>query len=279
MTSHHLAFTKMHALGNDFVVIDATRTPATLSQAQFRLLADRRRGIGCDQILLLEPPPRPGVDFGYRILNADGSEVGQCGNGVRCVARYAIDRGLTNKAELVFATRTTSMRVQVEPDSIRVNMGEPRFEPAQIPLIASARSDGYGVDIDGQRWRFGAVSMGNPHAVIQVESVDAAPVRTLGPGIETHALFPERVNVGFAEIVTPERIRLRVWERGAGETEACGSGACAAVAVLRQTGAVGDTVQVLLPGGELRIRWQGAGHPLWMEGPATTVFDGTWALT
>ena len=279
MTNTRLEFTKMHALGNDFVVIDATRAAVPLTVPQIRLLADRRRGVGCDQILMLEPASEAGVDFGYRILNADGTEVGQCGNGVRCVARYAIDRGLTDKTELVFATQTTSIRVQVGAETIHVDMGEPEFEPTRIPLAVSRMCDRYPLEIDGHSWFFGAVSMGNPHVVLQVEDVDDAPVRTVGPRIETHPLFPERANVGFACVLSPDRIRLRVWERGVGETQACGSGACGAVAVLRRLQAVGPDVRVELPGGTLANHWDGPGHSLWMEGPATTVFDGVITLS
>ena len=269
-----LEFTKMHALGNDFVVIDATRAAVPLTAGQVRRLADRRRGVGCDQVLLVEPTDEQGVDFGYRILNADGTEVGQCGNGVRCVARYVVDRGLTQRAELVCATRTTRMRVEVDAAQVIVNMGEPIFDPMRIPLDAPQAADRYTATIDDTAWMFGAVSMGNPHAVLLVEDVDQAPVTTLGPRLETHALFPQRANIGFAEVVATDEIRLRVWERGAGETEACGSGACGAVAVLHGLGVVGPQVRVQLPGGQLDIRWPGPGHDLWMEGPASYVFEG-----
>ncbi len=269
-----LAFTKMHALGNDFVVIDATRAAVPLTAAQVRRLADRRRGVGCDQVLLIEPTDEPGVDYGYRILNADGTEVGQCGNGVRCVARYAVDRGLTDRQSLVFATRTTRMTVEVDAAEVIVNMGEPVFDPMRIPLDTPQAADRYTATIDATAWMFGAVSMGNPHAVLRVEDIDQAPVSTLGPRLETHVLFPERANIGFAQVVSTSEIRLRVWERGVGETEACGSGACAAVAVLRTLEAVGSQVSVELPGGRLDIRWPGPGHDLWMRGPASYAYEG-----
>lgn len=269
-----LEFTKMHALGNDFVVIDATRAAVPLTAPQVRRLADRRRGVGCDQVLILEPTDELGVDFGYRVLNADGTEVGQCGNGVRCVARYAVDRGLTDQDTLVFATQTTRMQVEVDKTQVIVNMGEPVFDPLRIPLEAAQAADRYAAIVDDTTWMFGAVALGNPHAVLSVGDVDQAPVTTLGPRLETHALFPQRANIGFAEIVASDEIRLRVWERGAGETQACGSGACGAVAVLRKLDAVGPQVRVRLPGGDLDIRWPGPGHDLWMEGPASYSFDG-----
>jgi diaminopimelate epimerase len=266
----------MHGLGNDFVVFDAISQSLNLTADQVRLLADRRFGVGCDQLLLVEPPSRPGVDFRYRIFNADGSEVGQCGNGARCFARFVREKGLTQKDEIVVETASGVIRLHVEGDGrIRVNMGEPRFAPERIPFQAEAEADRYPIEAAGRSRVVGAVSMGNPHAVLQVEDVDTAPVRELGPLLESHVRFPERVNVGFMQVVDRGHIRLRVFERGAGETLACGTGACAAAVIGRRWGLLDEQVRVDLPGGSLLIRWAGPGQPVWMTGPATTVFEGT----
>jgi diaminopimelate epimerase len=271
----HLPFVKMHGLGNDFVVIDAFRRDLSLSTAQVRFLADRRFGIGCDQLLLVERPGQAGVDFRYRIFNADGSEVEQCGNGARCFARFVRDEGLTDKDAIVVETASGVITLYVESDGqIRVNMGAPRFNPAQLPFIAEAEADKYPLEIGSEPLTIGAVSMGNPHAVLRVEDIATAEVERLGPLLESHPRFPRRVNVGFMEIVTRGHIRLRVYERGAGETLACGTGACAAVAVGRRWGELDDTVRVDLPGGSLTIRWEGGDTALWMTGPATRVFQG-----
>lgn len=278
MVRMRLRFTKMQGLGNDFVVIDATGKPVSVPPERARAIADRRYGIGCDQILLVEPSPADGIDFGYRIINADGSDVGQCGNGVRCVARFVRDKGLSGKDRLRFATRTAQMEVTLDGEQVRVDMGEPVFAPAALPFVALAPAASYTLDVAGQAVRFGICSMGNPHAVIAVEDVDQAPVHTLGPALEAHAAFPERVNVGFAQVVSGGQLRLRVWERGAGETLACGSGACAAVAVLRQWGRVDAQVEVALPGGSLDITWPGVGQPLVMAGPAVVSFEGETSL-
>jgi diaminopimelate epimerase len=270
-----LKFTKMHGLGNDFVVIDGVRQPVALTPAQVRFLADRRRGVGCDQVLLVEPPQSAGVDFRYRIFNADGGEVGQCGNGARCFARFVIDAGLTDKTRIPVETAAGRMElVLLDDGQVTVNMGVPRLEPAEIPFQAPALAERYTLDVDGQRVEIGAVSLGNPHAVLRVVDVGAAPVAELGPRIENHPRFPERVNVGFMQVVAHDHIRLRVFERGAGETEACGSGACAAAAVGHIQGLLDNVVRVSLPGGDLVISWAGAGHPLYMTGPATRVFEG-----
>ncbi|MGE0080591.1 MAG: diaminopimelate epimerase [Thiohalomonadaceae bacterium] len=275
----HFQFTKMHGLGNDFVVIDAVRQDIRLTTEQVRFLADRRFGIGCDQLLLVEKPGRPDVDFRYRIFNADGSEVGQCGNGARCFARFVRDKGLTDKDAIVVETASGVITLYVEPDGqIRVNMGAPRFAPEQIPFRAEQECDRYGLEVAGQPHTVGAVSMGNPHAVLQVEDVDTAPVAELGPAIESHARFPERVNVGFMQVVDRAHIRLRVYERGAGETLACGTGACAAAVMGIRWGLLDETVQVDLPGGQLTIRWAGDGQAVWMTGPATPVFEGSITL-
>ncbi len=270
-----LRFTKMQGLGNDFVVFDGVRQRVTLSAAQCRFLADRRFGIGCDQILLVEPPRLAGTDFHYRIFNADGSEVDQCGNGARCFARFVHDQGLTDQTEIPVGTAAGPIRLFFEADGqVRVNMGTPRFAPERIPFLATTEADSYDLKVDGQTLRIGAVSLGNPHAVLRVTDLDQAPVAQLGPLIEGHPRFPKRVNAGFMQILDPGHIRLRVFERGAGETLACGTGACAAVAVGRRLGLLNEAVRVSLPGGDLRITWAGGTEPLWMTGLALSVFSG-----
>lgn len=272
-----LAFTKMHGAGNDFVVIDATRAPFRPEPALLARLTDRRSGVGCDQVLVVEPPATADVDFNYRIFNADGSEVGQCGNGARALARFVAAKGLSDKPRLRVRTATAAMELEQRPGgSVRVNMGVPRFEPAEIPLAVDSRRLRYEVRLAGdQRVIFGAASLGNPHAVIAVGDVEAAPVAALGAALQREtALFPQSVNVGFLQIVDAGRVRLRVYERGAGETPACGSGACAAVAVGRQWDMLGETVEVEQHGGALTIEWAGAGQPLFMTGPAEFVFEG-----
>jgi diaminopimelate epimerase len=271
-----LKFTKMHGLGNDFVVFDAINQSLALTPAQVRFLADRRFGIGCDQLLLVERAQRQGVDFRYRIFNADGSEVQQCGNGARCFARFVRDKGLTDKDAIVVETASGIITLHIEADGqVRVNMGKPDFSPASLPFLAEAEQRVYELELDGESLPLGAVSMGNPHVVLQVEDVERAPVQELGPRLESHPRFPERVNVGFMQVLGNGAIRLRVYERGAAETLACGTGACAAVAVGRRWGLLGEEVRVSLPGGELTIRWAGEGEDLWMIGPATSVFEGT----
>jgi len=271
-----LNFTKMHGLGNDFVVIDAINHPITFTPGQVRSLADRRFGIGCDQLLMVERPRSAGVDFRYRIFNADGSEVQQCGNGARCFARFVRDKGLTDKDEIVVETASGIITLYIEAGGlVRVNMGVPNFAPASLPFNAEAEQPLYEIELEGETLSIGAVSMGNPHAVVEVTDIDLAPVESLGPKLESHPRFPERVNVGFMQVVSKEQIRLRVYERGAAETLACGTGACAAMAVGHRWGLLGDEVTVSLPGGDLQIRWAGEGAELWMIGPATTVFEGT----
>ena len=271
-----LQFTKMHGIGNDFVVFNAIDQQVELTIDQCRFIADRRFGIGCDQILLVERPRDEATDFHYRIINADGSEVEQCGNGARCFARFVRDKGLTDKDEIAVGTRAGNIRLYLEEDgNVRVNMGTPVLEPARIPFEAEARSPHYSIDADGQTLTIGAVSMGNPHAVIRVESVDTAPVETLGPLMERHPRFPKRVNVGFMEVQSREHIRLRVFERGSGETLACGTGACAAVVAGNIQGLLDEQVLVSLPGGDLMVKWAGENQPVWMSGPAVTVFEGT----
>lgn len=270
-----LRFTKMHGLGNDFVMIDGISQAFSPTAERCRLLADRHFGIGCDQLLLVEAPRLDGTDFHYRIFNRDGSEVEQCGNGARCFARFVRDLGLTDKREIDVGTAAGPIRLLVEPDGqVRVNMGPPRFVPADIPFEADAEEALYTLDVDGNTLSVGVVSMGNPHVVLAVDSVDDAPLERLGPILERHPRFPKRVNVSFLQIIDREQIRLRVFERGTGETLACGTGACAAVAVGRRQGLLDPIVRVGLPGGDLVIEWQGSDSPVWMTGPATNVFNG-----
>ncbi len=275
-----LAFTKMHGLGNDFVVIDATRRAFRPTPAQARLLADRRFGVGCDQILVLEPPssaaPDANIDFDYRIYNSDGSESGQCGNGARCLMRFAHEHQLSAKSLLRVRTSSTVLELEQRPDGrVRVNMGIPRFEPADIPFAAAARAPKYTVTLnDGAMSELGAVSVGNPHAVLEVPDTTSAPVAELGAALQKHPAFPQSVNVGFLQIVDTAHARLRVYERGAGETLACGSGACAAAVLGRLWDKLGDVTQIELPGGMLTIEWAGEGRPVYMTGPAVTVYQG-----
>ena len=266
----------MHGLGNDFVVFDATRQRIALSPEKIRRLADRRFGVGCDQVLVIEPPTLSDVDFRYRIYNADGGEVEQCGNGARCLLRFVRDKGLTQKTEIAVETLGGVIRPRLEPDGqVTVNMGVPQFSPQAVPFEAPARQESYRLAVDGQDLDVNVLSMGNPHAVMVVDDVDRAPVATQGPLIEGHARFPKRVNVGYMQVVDRAHIRLRVYERGAGETLACGSGACAAVVAGRQRGLLDDKVAVALRGGTMHIAWKGEGEPVWMTGPATTVYEGS----
>ncbi len=270
-----LRFTKMHGLGNDFVVIDAVRQQVALTPEQVRRIARRRFGVGCDQVLLVEPPRLPGTQFHYRIFNADGSEVEQCGNGARCFARFVREKGLTDRDVIDVGTAAGPIRLYLEgEDQVRVNMGVPRLEPDQVPFEAARRQVRYPLEVDGERLEVGVLSMGNPHAVLRVERVETAPVERLGPRIEHHPRFPDRVNVGFMAVRGRDEIDLRVWERGAGETLACGTGACAAVVAGRLQGLLDERVRVHLPGGDLVISWAGEPEPVWMTGPATTVFEG-----
>ncbi|HSD60362.1 MAG TPA: diaminopimelate epimerase [Burkholderiales bacterium] len=270
-----LRFTKMQGLGNDFVVIDAYTRPVSLGPGQFRFLADRHFGVGCDQVLLVERPTRPDADFRYRIFNADGGEVEQCGNGARCFVRFVREHGLTDKSEIRAETLGGLIAPRLEPDGqVTVNMGVPSFEPVQIPFDAPARGLAYELEVAGRSLEVSVVSMGNPHAVQQVSDLDAAPVAEQGPLIERHPRFPNRVNAGFMQVVGRGRIRLRVYERGAGETLACGTGACAAVVAGVQRGVLDSPVRVSTRGGDLIIRWDGEGQPVWMTGPAETVFEG-----
>lgn len=270
-----LEFTKMQGLGNDFVVIDAIRQKVHLTPEKIRFLADRHFGVGCDQVLLVESAHQAHADFRYRIFNADGSEVAQCGNGARCFARFVRDQGLSEKDEIQVDTDAGRLVLRhSDADQITVNMGVPRHAPAEIPLEAEEERYRYPIELEGRTWSFGAVSMGNPHAVLLVDDVDFAPVDTLGPRLESHSVFPERVNVGFMQVMDAHNARLRVFERGSGETLACGSGACAAVVVGIEQGLLLSPVKVELPGGTLSIAWQGRGFPVFMTGPAVKVFEG-----
>ncbi|MBI3545997.1 MAG: diaminopimelate epimerase [Gammaproteobacteria bacterium] len=269
-------FTKMHGAGNDFIVFNGVARSIPLTPAKIRRLADRHFGIGCDQILVVERPSASGADFRYRIFNADGNEVEQCGNGARCFARFVRDKGLTDKNEIAVETLGGMIYLHVEPDgNVRVNMGVPRFAPAEVPFAAATRQNVYDLEVAGETVKISVLSMGNPHAVQVVPDVDSAAVNTQGPLIEKHACFPRQVNAGYMQIVDRRHIRLRVYERGAGETLACGSGACAAVVAGRQSGLLDDKVEVKLLGGSLRVTWAGEGQPVWMSGPAVTVFEGT----
>ena len=283
----------MHGLGNDFVIIDLVRQRAELTPEQVRRLADRHFGIGCDQVLLVEPSTREGVDFRYRIYNRDGGEVEQCGNGARCFVRFVRDKGLTTKREIRVETRSGVITPRLEEDGqVRVDMGPPAFEPARIPfdatglapmrelpasspLAAGARAiDVWPLDVYGRTAHVVVVSMGNPHAVQLVADLEAAPVATQGPLIESHPRFPQRVNAGYMQVLDRSRIGLRVYERGTGETLACGTGACAAVVAGIRLGLLDSPVTVATRGGELTIRWSGADNPVYMTGPAETVFEG-----
>ena len=270
-----LKFTKMHGLGNDFVVVDALARPLALSSEQLKRIADRHFGIGCDQILQVEPPRQPDTDFYYRIFNADGGEVEQCGNGARCFMRYVRDRGLTAKHELRVGTRAGVIVPRLEDDGrVTVDMGVPEFEPFRIPFEAPERATSYALEVDGRRLEISALSMGNPHAVQVVPDIQRAPVAAEGPLIERHPRFPQRVNAGYMQIVSRRRILLRVHERGAGETLACGTGACAAVVAGVQRGLLDREVTVTARGGDLGISWAGEGKPVMMTGPAESVFEG-----
>ena len=269
-----ISFTKMHGVGNDFVVFDAPDASAVPHSAAIRRLADRRTGIGFDQALVLMPSPGQGIDVFYRVFNADGSEVEQCGNGARCIASLIAAR--IGRSEVKMDSTGGRVDARLRDDGlVSVDMGVPTFDPARLPFEASREADIYPIGVGDREVRIGAVSMGNPHAVLQVPSVRDAPVDTLGPAIENHPRFPNRTNVGFMEVVSPDHIRLRVWERGVGETLACGTGACAAVAIGRRLGLLREEVQVDAPGGRLIVRWAGPGQTLWLTGPAVRVYEGT----
>ncbi|MGE5524574.1 MAG: diaminopimelate epimerase [Rhodospirillaceae bacterium] len=270
-----LAFTKMQGLGNDFVVVDATAHPIELTREQVRRMADRHFGVGFDQLLQVERPREPNTDFYYRIYNADGDEVEQCGNGARCFVRYVHERGLTAKQEIRVGTKAGVIVPRLEADGqVTVNMGQPEFEPARIPFLAPRRELTYELEVAGAVVEISAVSMGNPHAVQVVADVERAPVATQGPLIERHARFPARVNAGYLQVLGRRHVKLRVYERGAGETLACGTGACAAVVAGITRGLLDTRVLVDTHGGTLTIAWEGEGAPVMMTGPAQTVFHG-----
>ncbi len=269
-----IKFTKMHGLGNDFVVLDAVNQAIDLTPARARFLADRHFGVGCDQILVVEPSARPDADFRYRIFNADGGEVEQCGNGARCFVRFVHDKGLTAKRAIRVETKGGLIEPRLEDDGlVTVDMGVPRFEPSHVPFVTGSDALVQPLQLDGAGVDITALSMGNPHAVQVVANVDTAPVAEQGPLIENHPRFPQRVNAGFMQVVDRHAIRLRVYERGAGETLACGSGACAAVVAGIARGLLDSPVRVAMRGGELTIAWGGPGQPVRMTGPAVTVFD------
>jgi diaminopimelate epimerase len=268
-------FTKMHGAGNDFVVFDAPPDQSLLRPERLRALADRRTGIGFDQALVLERPRRPDTAVFYRIFNADGDEVEQCGNGARCIAALLHTRGLTRNGSVSLDSPTGEIRARIEAaGGVSVDMGVPNFDPGSLPFSAPREADSYPLEVAGQQLDIGAVSVGNPHAVLTVAAVDTAPVATLGPAIERHPRFPKRVNAGFLEIVARGEVRLRVYERGAGETRSCGTGACAAVAVGRRRGLLDAEVRVRVRGGELRVNWQGSGERIWLTGPTQISFQG-----
>ena len=271
-----LTFTKMQGIGNDFVVIDGYSQPINLDEEAIRQLADRHFGIGFDQLLLVERPTVEGADFRYRIFNADGGEVEQCGNGARCFVRFVHDKGLTGKRDIRVETARGIILPRLEENGlVTVNMGEPRFEPAEVPFIAESDEVTHVLEAGSRILEISVVSMGNPHAVTVVDDIEKALVESLGPLIERHERFPRRVNAGFMQVVDSHHIRLRVFERGSGETLACGTGACAAVVSGIRRGLLQSPVKVTTRGGELTIAWQGDGQPVWMTGPAETVFEGS----
>ena len=275
--ARRLHFTKMQGLGNDFVVLDGVREKIELEPAAIRRLADRHFGVGCDQVLLVEKPSRPDVDFRYRIFNADGGEVEQCGNGARCFVQFVRARGLTDKRTIRVETAGGIIEPTVTADDqVTVDMGRPVFRAADIPLVGGTGAIVEPLEVDGATIMISALSLGNPHAVQSVDDVDAAPVTTQGPRIEAHPRFPKRVNAGYMQVIDRVNIRLRVWERGVGETLSCGSGACAAAVAGIRRGLIDSPVRVATRGGALTIAWGGDGAPVMMTGPAQTVFEGEW---
>jgi diaminopimelate epimerase len=278
--TRRLRFTKMQGLGNDFVVLDGVRESVVLTPGEIRRIADRHFGVGCDQILLVEKATRPDVDFRYRIFNADGGEVEQCGNGARCFVHFVREQGLTTKRAIRVETRGGVIEPRLEADGqVTVDMGAPRFGPADLPFDGASDAVVQPLEVGGRTVAITAISMGNPHAVQVVADVDAAPVRSEGPQIERHERFPQGVNAGYMQVIDRANIRLRVWERGAGETLACGTGACAAVVAGIRRGLLASPVNVATQGGALGIAWAGAGTPVMMTGPAETVFEGEWSVS
>jgi len=268
----------MHGLGNDFVVLDGVHQHLELCPETVRFIADRHRGIGCDQLLIVTPATAH-ADFGFLIYNADGSKAGHCGNGARCLAHFIRKQGLSDQDQVTVDTGTTLVGLHLHADNqVTVDMGEPDFAPEHIPFDKPRKLTVYPLDVAGETVQIGAVSMGNPHAVLRVDTVSCAPVLALGPLLEQHPSFPRHCNVGFMEVVSGRSIRLRVYERGTGETQACGTGACAAMAWGRLSGLLESAVTVNLPGGQLHIQWEGPGHALYMTGPAVEIFTGTLEL-
>ena len=267
-------FTKMQGTGNDFVIFNTFSHPLSLSCEQIKHIADRRLGIGCDQVLLLGPPKNNETDVYYRIFNSDGTEVTQCGNGARCIGIYLNNKGLVKKNSIIAETKSSQLILKINNNSVTVNMGIPEFEPADIPLNISGRLENYSLSLRDEEITFGAVSIGNPHAVIIVDDVESASVESIGAVIQESGVFPKGVNVGFVQILDRKTIKLRVYERGAGETLACGSGACAAAVISCQQGYLGDVVEVKLRGGCLKIHWAGEGEPVYMNGSVSTVYEG-----
>lgn len=269
-----IKFTKMHGLGNDFVVIDAISQIVNLTTEQIVAISDRHLGVGCDQLLLVERPTDPQAEFHYRIFNSDGGEVEQCGNGARCFALFVRQQGLSTNDTIMVETSGGLIELKIIGDQVVVDMGTPDFLPENLPFLVDNQAETYNLMVNGAEYAIGAVSMGNPHAVMQVDDIDKVDIATLGAAIEQHPQFPNRVNAGFMQIISRDEIRLRVFERGVGETQACGTGACAAVAVGRVLGLLNERITVHLPGGDLTIEWPGEGYSLLMNGPATTVFNG-----
>jgi diaminopimelate epimerase len=267
-------FTKMHGVGNDFVVFDAPADESVLQPERLRSLADRRTGIGFDQALVLGGPKRADTAVFYRIFNADGDEVEQCGNGARCIAALLHHRGLTRNGAVALDSPVGVVRARIADECVSVDMGVPNFDPRSLPFEAPLETDPYPLTVAGRTLEIGAVSMGNPHAVLMVPDVEDAAVATLGPAIERHPRFPKRVNAGFLQIIARAQVRVRVYERGAGETRSCGTGACAAVAVGRRRGLLDARVRVATHGGELQVDWQGPGESIWLSGPTQISFEG-----
>lgn len=275
MTRQAIHFIKMHGIGNDMMLIDLTEQAFVFDPAHISTWAHRRTGIGFDQLLLLSPPSQPDIDFDYRIFNADGSEVEQCGNGARCVARYLKEKGKIKGNHLRLGTVNRILDIAYETEGkITVNMRVPVFDPATLPFLAETAALTYTLSVKNQQWQFGAVSIGNPHIVIEVSDIDGFNIEDIGRSLSTHPAFPRQVNVGFMSIMDRTTINLRVYERGVGETLACGSGACAAMVIARRWHKVDDVAEIYLPGGQLSIRWQGEDSPVYMSGDAVSVFEG-----
>lgn len=270
-----MKFTKMHGLGNDFVVIDAVTQNVHVTAAMAKRLSDRHLGIGCDQVLVVEPPSDKTLDFDYKIFNSDGGEVGQCGNGARCLARFIRDRRLSGKETVQVKTMNRVISLTINKDKlVSVDMGIPGLEPSDVPFVESTRSSVYAININNEQFDIAAISMGNPHAVLFVDNLDRAPVNVIGQELQSHDKFPKQVNVGFAQIINRQHLKLRVYERGVGETRACGTGACAAAVAAIQQGLMDSAVRVELTGGDLHINWPGEGQPLIMTGSAVTSYQG-----